>query len=466
MSSSASGSLNARSECRGSARVVAVLALAASALAATPLQAQQVRVGGFVQLDRRFAVAGDGPRIPDFYNVFRPGLTASFGGGVDVIVSIDFRFYDFALSWPTDEQKDADDRLPSSLTVWEAQASVSGFLFDALDLSIGKQRIQWGTADGLNPTDRFNPYDLSDPTDFTARLPTWAVRAEYYATDEWRLEAVWTPTAHGPLLPPGADGVLAGAGGGTLSAPIPSWEEHFEAPSLRMSDSQYGLKVAGHAAGFDVSVSYFDGFDGIPAAGRVRLVSQDEASQTLDGHAWTALPRMRVLGADVATEWGGVGVWGEGAVVFPERIELVTEVVANGNSVHERAVTLANRPYATWTLGGDYVFPGGWYLNLQWAHGLFLERGAGQLHDYLVGRLERQLFRETVTLTLEGALEVAEWSNWSDHLGLGFFPEVVYSPIDNIDASIGAFIVDGALATLFGSWSDADQVYLRVKATF
>ncbi len=175
---------------------------------------------------------------------------------------------------------------------------------------------------------------------------------------------------------------------------------------------------------------------------------------------------MRVLGADVATEWGGVGVWGEGAVVFPEQIGLVTDVVANGDSVRDRVVALEDRPYATWTLGGDYMFPGGWYLNLQWAHGLFLERGAGQLHDYLVGRLERQLFRETVTLTLEGALEVAEWSNWSDHLGLVFFPEVVYSPIDNIDASIGAFIVGGGSATLFGSWSDADQVYLRVRASF
>jgi hypothetical protein len=425
-----------------------------------------VRVGGFVQLDRRFALGGDAVRIPDYYNVFRPGLTASFWGHVDVTVSFDFRFYDFALTRPTDEKEDADGRFPSSLTVWEAQARVSGFLFDALDLSIGKQRVQWGTADGLNPTDRFNPYDLSDLTDFTARLPTWAVRAEYYATDEWRVEAVWTPKAYEPLLPPGADGVLAGAGGGTLPGPVPSWEEHFEAPSRRMSDSQYGLKVAGHAAGLDVSVSYFDGFDGIPTAGRVLLVGQDEASQTFDGHAWTALPRIRVLGADVATEWGGVGLWGEGAVVFPEQIELVTDVVANGDSVRDRVVALKDHPYATWTLGGDYMFPGGWYLNLQWAHGLFLERGAGQLHEYLVGRLERRLFRETVTLTLEGALEVAQWSDWSDQLGLGVFPEVVYSPIDNVDASIGAFIVGGGSATLFGSWGDADQVYLRVKASF
>jgi len=443
-----------------------VLALTASAPLGTPVQAQQVRLGGFVQLDRRLAVGGDSVRLADFYNVFRPELSASFGGQVDVVVSLDLRFYDFTAARSTEDLKDADRHFPSSLTVWEARTRISGFLLDALDLTIGKQRVQWGTADGLNPTDRLNAYDLSDLTNFTARIPTWAVRAEYYATDDWKVEAVWTPTAHGPLLPVGAGGLLAGTFGGTLPGPVLSWEEHFEPPRRRLSDSQYGLKLAGHAAGLDVSLSYFDGFDGIPAVKRVLLVGQDEASQGFDGQAWTALPRMSVLGADMATEWKGIGLWGEGAVVFPEQIELVTDVVANGDSVRNRVVALEDRPYATWTLGGDYTFPGGWYLNLQWAHGLFLERGANELHDYFVGKLERRLRRETVTLALKGVVEVARWSDLSDHLGIGILPEVVYAPVDNVDVSLGAFFVGGGGATLFGSWGDADQVYLRVKASF
>jgi hypothetical protein len=468
MGSSASASLSVRPETRGVARAVGFVVFIAAALLAGPVQAQQVRLGGFVQLDRRLALGGDSVRLADFYNVFRPELSASFGGRVDLVVSLDFRFYDFTAARSTDDLKDADLHFPSSFTVWEAQARISGFLFDPLDLTIGKQRVRWGTADGLNPTDRFSPYDLSDLTDFTARIPTWAVRAECYVTDEWRVEGVWTPTAHGPLLPPGADGALGKAGGRMPSGSVPSWEEHFEAPSRRLSNSQYGLKAAGHAAGLDVSLSYFDGFDGIPAAERVLLVGKDgaSASQTFDGHAWTALPRIRVLGGDVATEWRGIGLWGEGAVVFPERMELVTDVVASGDSVRDRVVAPDRRPYATWTLGGDYTFPGGWYLNVQWAHGLFLERGADELHDYLLGKLEQRLFRETVTLTLKGALEVAQWSAPSDHLGIGVFPEVVYAPVDNVDVSLGAFLAGGGGTTLFGRWDDADQVYLRVKASF
>ncbi len=53
---------------------------------------------------------------------------------------------------------------------------------------------------------------------------------------------------------------------------------------------------------------------------------------------------------------------------------------------------------------------------------------------------------------------MANWSDWSDHLRLGVFPEVVYAPIENVDVSLGAFIVGGRGTTLFGRWGDADQV--------
>ncbi len=425
-----------------------------------------VRFGGFVQLDRRVTLA-DSLRLADFYNVFRPELSASFEGRVDVVVSLDLRFYDFTGVESTNELEEADQHFPNTLTVWEAFARVSEFLFDPLDLTIGKQRIQWGTADGLNPTDRFNAYDVSDLTDFTARIPVWAVRGEYYPTADWRVEAVWTPTAHGPVLPPGMGGMFASAGAPVLSAPVASWEPHFEPPSPRFGNSQYGLKVAGRAAGLDLAVSYFDGFDGIPLVERFAFVTTDSSpASPFVGHTWSTLPRLRVFGADVATEWRGIGLWGEGAVVFPSEIEVVTDVLTPDHSVRERVIGLEGQPYTTWTVGGDYTFGGGWYLNLQWAHGLFLERGAGQLHDYLVGSLERRLFRGTMTISVEGAAELAQWGDWSDHLGYAVFPAVVYSPVDNVDVSVGGLLAGGGGATLFGRWSDVDQIYVRVKAVF
>ncbi len=63
-------------------------------------------------------------------------------------------------------------------------------------------------------------------------------------------------------------------------------------------------------------------------------------------------------------------------------------------------------------------------------------------------------------------MEVPQWSDWSHQLGLGVFPEVVYGPADNLDVSLGAFISGGGEKALLGQWSDADQIYLRVKASF
>jgi len=43
-------------------------------------------------------------------------------------------------------------------------------LTSTLDIRIGRQRIAWGTADKLNPTDNLNPDDLEDIFDFGKHL--------------------------------------------------------------------------------------------------------------------------------------------------------------------------------------------------------------------------------------------------------------------------------------------------------
>jgi hypothetical protein len=440
--------------------------LGAALLGVQPVAAQDLRFGGFVRLDRRISLVDPG-RLADFYHVFRPELSASFEGQAEVVVSLDARFYGLKAR-SAEELARANRHVRSSVTLWEAFARISGFVVSPLDLTVGKQRILWGAADGLNPTDRFNAYDLSDLTDFTARVPVWAVRGEYYATADWRIEAVWTPTAHRPILSPGMDDLVGGAGHGAPPGPATSRTGHFETPSFGLRNSQYGFKVAGGAAGLDFSASYFDGFDGIPAVRRVTFLSPEASGSTptYDAHVWSMLPRIRVLGADVAAEWRGVGLWAEGGIVLPDGVEIVTDVVTGSDSLRERGMAIEGKAYATWTVGGDYRFRGGWYLNLQWAHGLFLDRGAGQLHDYLIGKLERRLLRETVTVSLQGDVEVVQWSNWSDHAGYGVYPKVVYSPVDNVDLSVGGLLAGGRGDALFGHFGDLNQVYLRVEVSF
>jgi len=55
---------------------------------------------------------------------------------------------------------------PINVELREAYVQIFGFLSKNLDITMGRQRIVWGTADKLNPTDNLNPYDLEDILDF------------------------------------------------------------------------------------------------------------------------------------------------------------------------------------------------------------------------------------------------------------------------------------------------------------
>jgi hypothetical protein len=184
------------------------------------------------------------------------------------------------------------------------------------------------------------------------------------------------------------------------------------------------------------------------------------------GRMTLGFARTRTLGADLATEIRGIGVWGEAALVFPEGQERVVSTTVGATTTVEQGVALDDRAYVRSTVGLDYTFPGGWYANAQWAHGLFFERGSDELHDYFVGRVERSFLQDELKLAFGGAMEVATWSGVSDNLGYGVFPELTYSPADNVELMVGAFVVGGRGSSLFGAWDGTDQLYSRVKVSF
>lgn len=67
------------------------------------------------------------------------------------------------------------------LNLYEASVKVSRFLLPKLDLTIGKQRIAWGTADKVSVVDNLNPIDFAnffsfDPDYFSERRPQTALK--------------------------------------------------------------------------------------------------------------------------------------------------------------------------------------------------------------------------------------------------------------------------------------------------
>lgn len=465
-SSGAGGHLAGRWPRRG------LLVLGLVFLPLTPIPtvlAQSTHVGGFVSLDRRFEIGGDSVTVADFYNRFRPELSVSPAQDAYLFASLDVRSYDFPRVESGSDLENPERHTPTRVTLWEGYVQLWDFLVDGLDVRVGRQRIQWGTADKLNPTDLLNAYDFSDLVDFTARVPTWAARAEYYVRD-LALTAVWSPTVHAPLMPRGGGAALflGGSAATTDEVNLASLDVRLRHPSRRVADGLYALKLAGGAGGVDYSVSYVSGYDGVPFLERLELRSAEatSAADGFDGRMTLGFTRARTVGADLATELKGIGLWGEAALVFPRSEERVVATTVGSSTTEERQVALDDRAYLKFTVGLDYTYPGGWYANAQWAHGLFFERGSDALHDYFFGRVERGFLQDEVKAALGGAMEVASWAGISDNLGFGAFPEITYSPADNVELTVGAFVVGGREGSLFGAWDSADQIYSRVKVSF
>ena len=163
---------------------------------------------------------------------------------------------------------------------------------------------------------------------------------------------------------------------------------------------------------------------------------------------------MQVLGFDFAGEFHSVGFWGEAAFFFPEEIKSGPIVI------------LSDEEYLKYTLGADYSFKNGIYLEAQFVHGFFTERGKGQLNNFLIGKIERKFLNDELSLSLAGSFETKDIQNLKNSQGGGLVPEISYRPIDNLELTLGVYLFWGDRETLYGRWKDQDQVNLKVRLSF
>jgi len=208
---------------------------------------------------------------------------------------------------------------PYNLEVREAYVQLYGFLTKNLDIKIGRQRITWGTADKLNPTDNLNPYDLEDVLDFGRHRGSDAISFDYYFNSEFSLQGAVIPFFQPANMPVG---IFATALTPSMEMPpgltLMGFSDNVNMPKYNLAESTTaGLKFKGFAAGFDFSLSYVWGRDGMPIATYNTFTPVD----TMGGisiHSDLAFTRTHIFGADMAGSIGGVGVWAEAPSVSNE----------------------------------------------------------------------------------------------------------------------------------------------------
>jgi len=355
---------------------------------------------------------------------------------------------------------------PVSLDLREAWFEAKDLLISGLDLKVGRQRIPWGTADALSVVDNVNPLDLSDPWDFGRHGGSDGAQLNAYLGGA-QLTALIVGQFAPAVLPGGqwANALMPSA----LQAPpgltLATVSSSVTLPGASLTDSlSAGMRVKGNLLGYDLSISYLYGRQGLPVIDNIVLTSP--GLPVVNAALNLVYPREHIFGADMAGSIFGVGVWAETAVFVPAPVTESMDSTALGGGVVQ-SVALSGSPYVKYVVGADYTFPGDLYLSGQFVHGLFQEASADNLHDYFSLALQWRLFDGKLTLApLNAIVEVADWSNVADNYAVMASPSVTIHPLDNAELVVGFHWIQAASSTAFHALSGQDEVYAHARFSF
>lgn len=332
---------------------------------------------------------------------------------------------------------------------------------DNFDLAVGKQIYAWGTADGFNPTDNLNPRDYHDVPD-REKMGIFSFAAGYYPQDAsitFVVIPLFTPSRL-PLInsrwnadPNRKPTTTNDAGLAGASIPPGTSVRRREMPGARLDKIQAGIRAKQTVAGWDLSVSYFDGFDTQPV---VRVVGS------------TARPRfnrMHVIGTDFSTTSGRLEYHGEWAWKLYEsgRATSILPVVLGG--------------MYTWdddwvkNLGLDQIL---W--NLEYSREITLhKRDNDQYHESaiftrpfqnsILSRLTMK-FDENNELHLSGNYNLRHHATKRHHANSYLQPKVIHKFSDALKAEGGLELFWGAHNSFWGKWKRNDRTFINLTYLF
>ena len=357
---------------------------------------------------------------------------------------------------------------PYNLSVREAYVEFYGLLSKNLDVKIGKQRIAWGTADKLNPTDNLNPYDREDIMDFGRHNGSIGINAIYYFSSDFSLQAVYIPLFQPATMP---IGVFAVALTPEMQLPPPAYivsaSDSLVMPVFGLTQSATtGARFKAFLGGFDFSISYVYGFDGL-AAPLHNSITPVNLEGGVNVRATTGFYRQSIFGADFAGSIGGVGIWGEAAGFLPDRKVVMTNDIAGQPLPEMDSLIVDNELYLKFVLGMDYTFRDGSYINFQYLHGFINERGRGNQNDYFMLGYNKTFFEDKLKIEpLTGGFVVSDWNDISNNYAVIWAPSIIYKPVDNAEIQLGAYVFTGKGDNLFNNLIGYDMGFLKVKYSF
>lgn len=314
-----------------------------------------------------------------------------------------------------------------------------------LDLRLGKLVVNWGTADGINPTSVVNPKDMLAVADLEiAGAPVPAVAAAYYFDNGSAVTGVLVLDFVPAAIP------------GELGEAEPEGK-----PDRFLDKLEVAVRGETMLGGHNVYASYFYGWQDLPAIWLQATVLPDPYPPVMMPRL--KYRRMHQFGLATAGTLGDAAVWFEGAMTVPDKLDELdapppaTMALSSNDSSFQIVA------------GADYTFNIG--TGLFASAQLIYDSANALLSPYTQPGQERKAGVYTLLVTRysfadDHQLELVGLADLTGKAGL-IIPRYTYKLAQAVELSVGAITGFGDDASPLGAAVPAARgVFAGVKASF
>lgn len=330
--------------------------------------------------------------------------------------------------------------------------------FDQSYLTIGKQQVVWGTADGLRVLDVVNPFSFREflLEDFDeARIPLWMVNYIHSVGTESDLQLLLIPDASFNDLPDGS-----GAEAPEFAITTPRFQivippdvmsvnfQPLKRPSDSLKNADVGLRFATHINNMDLTFNYLYQHDDSPVT--YRQLTTQNGLPAMD--VWQAYERVHILGSTLSTDLSSTLVLRYEIGLAHDR-RVLRESIGNDNGV---LIT----DELSYVLGVDWSGVTDSMISLQLFQSALAETAPDLVRDKVDSTVTLSINSRFMNDTL--TFECIALHNLNDHDDL-LRPSLTYSLYDGVNVWLGADVFMGDSKGLFGQFGDQDRLVVGVE---
>lgn len=321
-----------------------------------------------------------------------------------------------------------------------------------LDLVAGQQVVRWGTGDGINPMDLFNPVDQRDPVANARSLRRRSVPLLQAVVQRpgITLEGVFLPMAE-VNKPPLTDSPWEPAGVRAIRQAVDNGQAELEDENTP-DGQEYGVRATVTASGWDLSLLYYEGY------ANDAVYSREQAGGII---TYKALhPHFTAYGFNFAKGLSSGTVRGEVAykpdTVFPAAPHNTAEYEAGGDG-------LVKADFVQAVVGLDWTFFSNLYLNGQYFVEVLPGSDSGAACRDFSDGMTFKVSDKFLDTALETGVQGTVYFNGG---GLSTEAYVQYEVDDHWELTGGVILWEGDADSILGQFRDNDMIYCKVKYSF